>query len=203
MPYRPSPAPAGFRCSLPTPNPISSARRRRSLQTPTWRQADPTHRSEGLMHRGVFGRPRVHLHPHVSSPENRGHIGHQGCETHQGKERLGPIRRSQVLSRSGLPWIGFMSISAQPEFVIQDEDLSGRVGSMRPSQTRPAWDCHRTAEKRPGVVLGVNVGIYGSPMECMGIASRLEAIVFGGVRPQVHRKMPMKRSDPRLFGGLN
>ncbi|CAK9034901.1 unnamed protein product [Durusdinium trenchii] len=30
---------------------------------------------------------------------------------------------TQVLSRSGLPWIGFMSISAQPEFVIQDTDL--------------------------------------------------------------------------------
>ena len=33
------------------------------------------------------------------------------------------------------------------------------------------WDCYRTAEKRPGVVWGVNVGIYGSFMECLGYTS--------------------------------
>ena len=35
------------------------------------------------------------------------------------------------------------------------------------------WDCHRTAEKRPGVVGEVNVSIHGSPVECLGTMNHL------------------------------
>ena len=37
------------------------------------------------------------------------------------------------------------------------------------SQTRPIWDCHGTAEKRPGVVTGGSMGHIWQSMECLGI----------------------------------
>ena len=46
--------------------------------------------------------------------------------------------------------------------------MSGRVDQKgHQTQTRRVWDCHRTADQARGGE-GVNVGIYGSPMECLG-----------------------------------
>ena len=47
------------------------------------------------------------------------------------------------------------------------EKVLGALGKMKiPRHSVTPWDCHIC--RSVGVVLGVNVGIYGSPMECLG-----------------------------------
>ena len=45
-----------------------------------------------------------------------------------------------------------------------------RANSLGGGGVAPVWDCHRTADQLtpPGTTPGL-IGIYGSPMECLGL----------------------------------
>ena len=70
------------------------------------------------------------------------------------------LQKHTSLSATGRKWSPAPPASASPRPSHGTSIETGAGQRLDHSQTRHVWDCHRTAEKRPGVVeVGVNVGI--------------------------------------------